>query len=658
MIDGILEIGKSILEKLDSEEEIAPALALDVPRERKGVKQHIVILKLKTSPLSLDFDFKEIRGDTAEKFLWLGNAFSNLPQDRLTSNKLSYLISQAVPNLAKKLPRGKLRQALEEIFKKSYFDLGDKNEIGAEDGQYERYRFLWDFEKLGYPSISTEEICSEAQKQKSASSAVKLATKKFMEAIHAKTGLTGKDVSLFTLEANGQILVQHPDYKSYLFQSLISEIFEKAEKGICYLCNNSKNVTWDTTRLKFKFYMTEKIGFASGLGEGKAFLRNYALCERCYKAIILAESFIRNHLESSLAKSRVYIIPSFQLQNVLSPRKLEKWSKEFVKGSFNAVKSLKGWQDFQNKLEEFQEYEALKNVFMLNFIFFKQRQAEFKILRLIQDIPPSRLDKLRDTSNRVRDRASLLLSEDDNWYLGLENMYYLFPVKRVRRGWGNKQVLEFYDSLFSGKPVSYFFLIKKFVDLIKVYRFEQFGQFNISRPDNLDIGLVYALLKANLLLLFLQKLNILRGRPVMEDKFELSDKAMEAFVKEMGYSKPQVGLFLLGYLIGEVGSAQYSPENKTKPILNKITYQGMNRGKIMRLTNDIFEKLKQYKKLPFNEKFSAEAKKFLDRNFENWPLSDQENVFYILSGYAYNTYKAVTGKKTKTEGGNSENNKQ
>jgi len=39
-------------------------------------------------------------------------------------------------------------------------------------------------------------------------------------------------------------------------------------------------------------------------------------------------------------------------------------------------------------------------------------------------------------------------------------------------------------------------------------------------------------------------------------------------------------------------------------------------------------------------------------------LSDQENVFYILSGYAYNTYKAVTGKKTKTEGGNSENNKQ
>ena len=81
----------------------------------------------------------------------------------------------------------------------------------------------------------------------------------------------------------------------------------------------------------------------------------------------------------------------------------------------------------------------------------------------------------------------------------------------------------------------------------------------------------------------------------------------------------------------------------------------MNVGKILRLTNEIFEKLKQYKKLPYNEGNFGELKRLLDKYMENWELSDQENVFYVLSGYAYNTYSAITKasqqKEAETEGG-------
>lgn len=666
MIDGIVEIGKSVLQTLKNEAvELPSALAIEVPEKIHNVKQHIVILKLKTSPPKLDFDFREIQEDTAEEFLWLGNApTAMLPQDRLTTDNLSYLVSQTVPNLVERLVGGELKNTLQQICDKFYFDLGEKSVVGAKDGQYERYRLLWDPNKLGYSNLSVKEIRDKVQETNSAKSAIKLIVESVMDAIQQNTGLKKKDIRLFTVEANGQILVQHPDYKSYLFRSLISKIFEEAKEGVCHLCNNRKKVTWDTTRLKFKFYMTDKIGFASQLGGNKGFLKNYAFCENCYKALLIAEPFIRNRLRSSLANSNVYIIPSFQLENVVPSRELEKWS-EYVTTSFNAALSLEGWREFQGELEEFQEHEARKSGFMLNFLFWQKQQAEFKVLRLIQDVPPSRLDKLQETSNIVKDLASKLLAEDNNWYLGLKDLYSLFPVRRIRRDnrieWENKKVLEFYGSLFSGRSISYSFLIKEFVDLAKVYRFEQFDQFSTRRTDNSDIDLVYALLKANLLLLYLQKLNILRGRPAMEIKTELLDQAMGAFVKEMGYSEPQISLFLLGCLIGEIGSAQRSRENPTKPILNKITYQGMNKGKILRLTNEVFEKLKQYKSgkkplLAFSEGTFAEMKRLLDRNFKNWSLSDQENVFYILSGYAYNTYRAIQGGKAKVEEEGGENN--
>ena len=131
---------------------------------------------------------------------------------------------------------------------------------------------------------------------------------------------------------------------------------------------------------------------------------------------------------------------------------------------------------------------------------------------------------------------------------------------------------------------------------------------------------------------------------------------IKKYFKEMGYSEEQAALFLLGYLIGEIGNAQWNKEIPNKPILNKIVYQGMNPGKILRLTNEVFEKLKQWRRLQYNEGIFGEMKKLLDKHLQNWTLSDQENVFYVLSGYAYNTYSALTShlKEVKEKGGTDE----
>lgn len=97
------------------------------------------------------------------------------------------------------------------------------------------------------------------------------------------------------------------------------------------------------------------------------------------------------------------------------------------------------------------------------------------------------------------------------------------------------------------------------------------------------------------------------------------------------------GLFLLGYMIGEIGNKQYG-KHKKKPILNKINFQGMGTEKLERVYSDILEKLKQYQILGYNENIYSASHLLIEENIDKWSLSNQENVFYILSGFAFSNF--------------------
>ena len=115
----------------------------------------------------------------------------------------------------------------------------------------------------------------------------------------------------------------------------------------------------------------------------------------------------------------------------------------------------------------------------------------------------------------------------------------------------------------------------------------------------------------------------------------------------LGLSGPRRGLFLLGVLIGKIGSTPEQRESG-KPILNKVHFQGMDRGKIVRLANEVYEKLRQYKIVQYNEGLYAAMKAHLDRSIGELG-SPQENVYWVLSGYAYATQQAIRRKASGAE---------
>jgi len=199
--------------------------------------------------------------------------------------------------------------------------------------------------------------------------------------------------------------------------------------------------------------------------------------------------------------------------------------------------------------------------------------------------------------------------------------------------------------LLGEQPVNYVFLIRQFLALAAIFHTGNFTGTNISPPqagyEELEMG--RRILQANLLLKFLREENLLEGGwPLPVDcALEGLHEAMQVYLREMDYNGPATALFLLGYLMNQVGREQVEAGYKQKPVLEKLNYAGMPWLKVVRLSNIVFDQLRQYDILRYNEGNFAVMKKLFDAHREQWSFSPEENVFYILSGYAYATRAAI-----------------
>jgi len=420
MIEGIKEIGDIIIS--EAPEKFLESLAQSVPSEKQREKQHIVIVKLNTQKGTIDFDIEEIKEDTPIKYLWVGNAnLSNNPQDRFTTNNLNYLVSQTIPNFRMLIPGGKIGGLFEKIRDKFYYDLDPQNR------QQGKYHYVWNVEKLRISSHNMEELLEKAKNN--SKKMINLVSNEIYEYLKRKEGLNKKGIALFTLKIDNQLMVKLPEYKRYLENSKIETLFSDKKTGICHLCRRENIITQNMTRLSFKYYITDKIGFSSGL-QKHTFFKNFSLCKECYKKLLVGESFIKNNFGSYFAGTNLYVIPKFIFSIPLSIDRLKKWA-EYINISFSSSTTLEELKEFKVNLENYPEFEEEKNNFILNLLFYKKIQSEFRIFKLIKDVPPSRLDILQKEEAEIYD-------------IGVNIIFYQFILKEVRkRVWITKKFWSF-----------------------------------------------------------------------------------------------------------------------------------------------------------------------------------------------------------------------
>ena len=463
-------------------------------------------------------------------------------------------------------------------------------------------------------------------------------------------GLYKNNVAVYTIFIDNKPFSKNEDYRKFIYSQKILVLFDKknktykrnfTEKNYCSICKGRIDTTSNTTNLDFKYYSKDKHGFSSNL-DGK-FTKNFNICQECYQYLMVGENFIRNNLNAKIGLW-TYIIPKFISETKLYITNFAK----YLKNKTNNLTNLSDIKEIENFIEQFRRCEEGIQNYLINYLFYYQPpgSSEFKILKLIKDVPTTRLNYIQKIEDDISNLVDNKFDAQNYFKVSLNKLWGNIPVKK-KDNHGYSKFLEIIDSIFSDISIDYSFLINQFTEVIKIIKFGN-DNYNIYKKTEKvnKTEMLNKVLQQNFIILFIKKLGILGGINMSEnlnitenEKLLLPKDILEYFTDLEIYSDRQKqALFLIGYLIGEIGNKQsQTSDTKKKPILNKINFQGMDYKKLMRLSNDIVEKLNQYKILSFNENIFSAVKKLLESN-ANWQLSNQENVFYVLSGYAYSNY--------------------
>lgn len=649
MLSNIKEIGKMVrnysnldftfnLVKYDEE------LIFD----NKGNRKFLLIIDFNIEKEQINLVRKEMDRKIFEEYLWVGNKIGSSPQDRLTTDNIKYLIfnsgygyGSSLLNIYENINDGELKENLKIIKNRFFIKL-----------PIEKEKYFLDLKKIENTAEIIIPEFKNGNEKDYLKKLEKLFSQKFSEIIEKKLGISEKDIALYSITINGKRASELVEYRKYIEKTIIDENFQESFEGICHVCGEKKELTYDTTKLPVKFYITNLITFSSGL-EKIGFSKNFSLCKDCYKDIILGIKFIQNYLNTELARNDMWIIPGLFFSPFGKELK-ESWIKistNFLKSTFSLQEFIKFEEEIHKNLEEYKEFEELIDYSFVDILFYESSPGsqEFKIKEFIKDVHLRRVEKIKKNIKEVEDLGKEIFGDTRDWFIGLDDIYKLIPIRKGKSS-EYKKILNLYEAILLEYKLDKRILINYFVDLIKVYIFEKFSQYNIKATKSPDLEMSFSLLKTNLLLKLFEKLNLIEGGEKVSEFWEiLLDEDIKNYILKMGYCEQESALFLLGYLIGEIGYEQVKGGdlNAKKPILNKINFNGINSKNLINLSNEIFEKLDQYKIRGYNEKIFSVMKSLMDKNIKSWKLSDNENVYYILSGYAFNTYKRIKNIKEK-----------
>jgi CRISPR-associated protein Csh1 len=586
-----------------------------------------------------------------EKYLWIGNAESNSPQLRLTTDRLEYLIGEMPPHKQHKqalLELAKMQTKCPSLLKnpqiKELHQLISRVTDTFFQGNY--YQPLFNQIQAKVHNVNSVALWTVAVKTK-----------------------TGK-IELAT----------HPGYRCLLHALEYGGIIwgEGGEKHIrahCQLCKANTEVLVNPRYPAgsfLKVFNVDKKGFmpaldGSEIGERKSHL----ICGDCKYKLLKGLEYIEQHLRLRIGDIDGLVIPKLigvkiddktikQVGNLLEPIDLPR----FDYGKHGETrKKFPGMRDVDHFMKDMitgrnEIVETLNKAgaqLVISLVFGRREQSKFSYQHTILDVPSDgflRYYKMATIWMKSMNSLGFYGRDYREWYLDFPAIYHIFPLY-LRRINNRVQVfytpiLALYDSLLTRRTYPQEAVLKQAVRFAKIVRFGQRADCTVKVPKTpweVEEAFCKGILKYNILLSILKEINLnleqnFKSPKEISNNSEKLEKNMSDFFAKAGYTEAQKALFKLGVIVGEIGSAQFKL-NKKKSILEKINFDGMTVERVKMLSTQLLESLKNYHLLsPNNEALYAEAKLTLDKSLPELqnPL---ENVFYIISGYSFITLRIL-----------------
>jgi len=459
---------------------------------------------------------------------------------------------------------------------------------------------------------------------------------------------------------NEIIVSNHPDYLelvkrlNHLEEKEIMENLTEENNKYCFVCHQLKPDVSSEYSTKFdrsginKIFTTTTINSAKQINK-QNYVDNYAMCNKCYQNMRNGEKIISERFQATIAGERALIIPE-SIMGYFDYREF-KSIKDSVDFAFQS-KDANDWIENVNAQAYFNETQ-----YVLNFIFYRTDGKSVTILDTIADVPLVRFERLMRT---LMSSAARMRSQVKRMSLG--SIYRMIPVKinKKHEQIDIGRVLSFYKVLLNGGKINNETLydycleaLEKGLKQLLKSKLDNYFNLDLSQYTNGKEDFFIKKIVMSYLVLFhtCHQMNVL-DNPIMnireEEECNVEEEIvkpaniteaiaqMERFVEKQGFNSKAKALFYLGTLINRVAIAQYQKEHKTKPILKKINFQGMSEQEILRLYEDVVEKLQQYKKLNlYTENLMSKFHEYYGPIKEKDEFSEHANVFYLMSGYAY-----------------------
>ncbi|MBZ4663992.1 MAG: crispr-associated protein family [Caloramator sp.] len=632
LIEGIIQLGQAALKERGLLENIIK----EIEPEVKGKVRYVFKLNFDTKNQKIDIDVnEEMSRDTAYKYCFVGSLYGNSIQWYASSSSLGYFLNQTIYNLTSIDLGEYLNSKIKYILENFCIYINDKD-----------VKYVIDLKKLGLDVDVKAKYQEHIKEGKKGSKFSDVLTKKIEDYIKNKYDMKLKDFGIFVLCIDGKPLTDYDEYKNAVIESKKPKTSQKSkgEKSVCHICGGSENVIENMeknmTNTKLKFYTTNLLVFASELNKSK-YNRNLQLCQNCLNSLLAGETYLMNNLNTRLAKFNVYILPHFIYGDVINIKDLD-FVKDKIKNSFDTLKNLESIDDLREDIDMSLSLEDSDHYFLLNFIFYTKNQASTKVQRFIKDVNPSIFKRL---AGAIKTSSGELNNFIPDIKFNLNTIYSMVPIRESKgEATEYRNILNIYDAILSTRSLDRQKLINDFCRAAQIIFRRQgdssFKEYNISFYQRVETYINKTLIFTKVL----EKVGCLKEGEGMDVR-ELSLKDdLKKYIETMKYDEQRTALFLLGYLIGEIGNAQRKRLGDKKPILNKINFNGIDKQKLMRLSTDVFNKLNQEKANDkplrvYNEGIYYEFKRLIDKNLSNWTLNKNENLYYILSGYSYASVK-------------------
>ncbi len=440
-------------------------------------------------------------------------------------------------------------------------------------------------------------------------------------------------------------------YEAFILNKLLPKVETDANNPSLKLCYATGELADDVAQINIsnryslnKMFVETTKNYASDFDKNK-FADNYQASIRQQAFLEAGSSYILKNLKLTIAGIDHCILPQWTKHDILD----KQWTIREIKEDADLLFSFKKVQEWINR-----DFKKIP-LYWLTFMGFESDGNFFKTINLIQDVNAQHFTKLIQTFRATNKLFTEL--EGAQWTeiltfgkerdLALFNFHTLYTMIPVRKDKEKKNVaLLLFKAILENRPLDKTTVFQYFKEFILCHRFGRYAAYtNIYSNDVFDFAVRNAAFQYLALIHILKQFNLLKDMDVHPTTTlsEESPKDYPAkiilFFEKMGYQEDQKALFYLGRVLANVAYAQVKAKHKTKPILNKINYNGMDLTALAKLVIDLSEKTQQYTLHNSNEWLMSLFTDCFKPKDWDIRVGREEALLYLLLGYSFRTAK-------------------